>query len=150
MAVCMTTPKDCVSFLDKSARGNGGFTLIEIIVTLAILSLGLPVLLQSFSNAANAQKNAEDKTTSLYLLKTRMAQIEIQGYPDIGQEDGDFGENSPYRWRSEVYDVESDEFEEGLRAVTLTITWLDRGKAESTSMTTYIANRQMPQPQNGR
>lgn len=150
MAVCMTTPKDCVSFLDKSARGNAGFTLIEIIVTLAIISLGLPVLLQSFSNAANAQKNAEDKTTSLYLLKTRMAQIEIQGYPDIGQEEGDFGENSPYRWRTEVHDVESEDFQDGLRAVTVTITWQERGREKSISMSTYFANRQMPQPQNGR
>ena len=146
----MNPLKDFVSFIHKSAPDNGGFTLIEIVVTLAILSLGLPVLLQSFSNAANNQNISEDKTTALYLLKTRMAEIELQGYPDIGQEDGDFDENSPYRWRSEVYDVESDEFEEGLRAVTLTITWLDRGKAESTSMTTYIANRQMPQPPNGR
>ena len=146
----MTPRKDSVSFLNKSARGNGGFTLIEIIVTLAILSLGLPVLLQSFSNAANTQKNAEDKTTSLYLLKTRMAEIDIQGYPDIGQEEGDFGENSPYRWRTEVHDVVSDEFQDGLRAVTVTVTWQGRGKEESISMNTYIANRQMPQPQNGR
>jgi len=89
-------------------------------------------------------------TTAIYLLKTRMAQIELEGYPDIGQESGDFGENSPYRWRSEVHDVVSDEFEEGLRAVNVTVTWLERGKAESTSMTTYFANRQMPQPENGR
>lgn len=146
----MTPLKDFVSFLQDSPHGNKGFTLIEIVVTLAILSLGLPVLLQSFSNAANNQRKSEDKTTAMYLLKTRMAQIELEGYPEIGQESGDFGENPPYRWRSEVYDVESDNFEEGLRAVNLTITWLGRGKSESTSMTTYIANRQMPQPQSGR
>lgn len=146
----MTPPKVFVANLHKSARGNSGFTLIEIVVTLAILSLGLPVLLQSFSNAANNQRNSQDKTTAMYLIKTRMAQIELEGYPDIGQESGDFGENSPYRWRSEVHDVVSDEFEEGLRAVNVTVTWLERGKDESTSMITYIANRQMPQPQNGR
>jgi type II secretion system protein I len=146
----MTSLKDFVSLLHKSAHDNGGFTLIEIVVTLAILSLGLPVLLQSFSNVANNQRISEDKTTVLYLLRTRMAEIELQGYPDIGTEEGEFGENSRYRWRSEVHGVESDEFEEGLRAVTVTITWLEQGKTESTSMNTYVANRQMPQPQNGR
>ncbi len=89
-------------------------------------------------------------TTAIFLLKTRMAQIELEGYPDIGQESGDFGEYSPYRWRSEVHDVVSDEFEEGLRAVNVTVMWLEQGKAESTSMMTYFANRQMPQPENGR
>jgi type II secretion system protein I len=143
----MTSLKYFDSLLHKSTDDNSGFTLIEIVVTLAILSIGLPVLLQSFSSVANNQKLSEDKTTVLYLLKTRMAEIELQGYPDIGTEEGEFGENSPYRWRSEVHDVESDEFEEGLRAVTVTITWLERGKAESTSMAAYIANRQIPQPQ---
>lgn len=146
----MTSLKDFDPLLHKSTDDNGGFTLIEIVVTLAILSLGLPVLLQSFSNAANYQRTSEDKTTVLYLLKTRMAEIELQGYPDIGEEEGEFGENSPYRWRSEVHDLESDEFEDGLRAVTVTITWLEQGKAKSTSMSTYVANRQMPQPQGGR
>ncbi len=146
----MTSLKYFDSLLHKSTDDNSGFTLIEIVVTLAILSIGLPVLLQSFSSVANNQKLSEDKTTVLYLLKTRMAEIELQGYPDIGTEEGEFGENSPYRWRSEVHDVESDEFEEGLRAVTVTITWLERGKAESTSMAAYIANRQIPQPQSGR
>ena len=143
----MTSLKYFDSLLHKSTDDNSGFTLIEIVVTLAILSIGLPVLLQSFSSVANNQKLSEDKTTVLYLLKTRMAEIELQGYPDTGTEEGEFGENSPYRWRSEVHDVESDEFEEGLRAVTVTITWLERGKAESTSMAAYIANRQIPQPQ---
>jgi type II secretion system protein I len=146
----MTSLKYFDSLLHKSTDDNSGFTLIEIVVTLAILSLGLPVLLQSFSNVANNQRISEDKTTVLYLLRTRMAEIELQGYPDIGTEEGEFGENSRYRWRSEVHGVESDEFEEGLRAVTVTITWLEQGKTESTSMNTYVANRQMPQPQNGR
>ena len=67
-------------------------------------------------------------TTAIFLLKTRMAQIELEGYPDIGRDSGDFGENSPYRWRSEVHDVVSDEFDEGLRAVNVTVTWARAGE----------------------
>ena len=137
-----------ISLLQRSADDKRGFTLIEVVVTLAILSLALPALIRSFTEAARGQAISENMTTALYLLKFQMAEIELQGYPDIGEEEGEFGEDSLYRWHSEVQDVESDEIE-GLRLVTVTVTWQAQGKEDSISMNTYIANRQMPQTQDG-
>ena len=137
-----------ISLLQRSADDKRGFTLIEVVVTLAILSLALPALIRSFTEAARGQAISENMTTALYLLKFQMAEIELQGYPDIGEEEGEFGEDSLYRWHSEVQDVESDEIE-GLRLVTVTVTWQTQGKEDSISMNTYIANRQMPQTQDG-
>ena len=127
-------------------RSSHGFTLIEIIAALAILSLALPALLSSFSMAAKGQAVAENQTTALYLLKFRMAEIELSGYPDIGEEEGEFGDNSRYRWQSSVQDVESEELE-GLRLVTVTVSWQERGREKSLSMSTQIADRQLPEQQ---
>jgi hypothetical protein len=88
----------------------------------------------------------EFKSTALYFLKFRMAEIELLGYPELGEEEGEFGENSRYRWFSEVRDVESEEIE-GLRHVTVTITWQERGQEKSIAMNTYIADRQIPEQQ---
>ena len=123
---------------------ENGFTLIEIVVALAILSLALPALLRSFTEAAKGQALAENRTTALYLLKFRLAAIEAEGYPDIGEEDGEFGEDSRFRWQSDVQDVESEEIE-GLRLVTVTVTWQERGEERLISTSTYFADRQMPQ-----
>ena len=139
--------KDCISFF-SSSHTERGFTLIEIVVTLAILGLAMPALLRSFTQAAKEQALSENMTTALYLLKFRMAEIEAGGYPDIGEEDGEFGENSRYRWNSEVQDIESEEIE-GLRLVTVTVIWQEQGKEKSISMNTYLADRQMPQTQQG-
>ena len=135
-----------ISLFRRSSDDKSGFTLIEIVVTLAILSLALPTLLRSFTEAAKGQALAENRTTALYLLKFQMATIEAEGYPDIGEESGEFGEDSRFRWHSEVQDVESEEIE-GLRLVTVTVTWQERGNERLISTSTYLADRQIPQQQ---
>ena len=125
-----------------------GFTLVEILVTLTVLSLALPALMFSFRDAARGQAVSENQTTALHLLKFRMAEIELGGYPDIGDDEGEFGENSRYGWRSEVQDVESDEIV-GLRRVVVTVTWQEQGREKSISMNTYMADRQMQQQGQG-
>lgn len=125
----------------QSTVDDGGFTLVEILVTLTILSIALPVLMYSFRNAAHGQSLSENRTTAIYLLKLRLAEIELGGYPDIGEDDGEFGENSRFRWHSSVQDVASDEIEK-LRRITVTIMWQEQGREESISMNTYMADRQ--------
>ncbi len=129
----------------RFVTGNAGFTLVEILVTLSVLSIALPALMYSFRNAAQGQAVSENRTTALYLLKFRMAEIALDGYPDIGEESGEFGDNSRFRWRSKVQDVVSDEIE-NLRLITVNLTWQERGREESISVNTYMADREK-QPQ---
>ena len=142
----MNPLNNLISLSHRTGDDRNGFTLIEIVVALAILSLALPTLLRSFTEAAKGQALAENRTTALYLLKFRMAAIEAEGYPDIGEEDGEFGEDSRFRWHSDVQDVESEEIE-GLRLVTVTVTWQERGEERFISTSTYLADRQIPQEQ---
>ncbi len=137
----MNPLNDFISLIRRSVDNKRGFTLIEIVVALAILSLALPALLRAFTEAAKGQAISENRTTALYLLKFRMAEIGLEGYPDIGEENGEFGDNSRFRWHSEIQDIESEEIER-LRLVTVTVTWQETGKERSISMNTYIADRQ--------
>ena len=123
---------------------ESGFTLIEILVTLAILTLTMPALVRSFGQAQREQALAENKTTALYLLKYQMALIESEGFPEIGSDSGEFGEGSRYTWASEIADVESEEVE-GLRSISLTVIWQEQGKEKSISVATLVSDRQLPQ-----
>ena len=127
---------------------KNGFTLVEILVTLAILAAVLPAILHVFASAARNQGLSDNRTTVLYLLKFRMAEIEMAGYPDVGEETGEFGNNTRYRWSSIVEDVESEEVE-NVRKVQVTVTWQHRNRERSMSMNTYIADRQNAQTQQG-
>lgn len=125
---------------------KSGFTLVEILVTLAILAAVLPALLNAFASAARNQALSDNRTTALYLLKFRMAEIEMAGFPDVGEGSDEFGENSRYRWHSIVEDIASEEVE-NVRRVQVTVTWQHKNRERSMAMTTFIADRQKSQTQ---
>ena len=127
---------------------ENGFTLIEILVTLTILTLTMPALVRSFGQAQREQALSENKTTALYLLKYQMALIESEGFPEIGNDSGEFGEGSRYTWTSEITDVESEEID-GLRSINLTVIWQEQGKEKSISVATLMSDRQLPQQNQG-
>ena len=130
-----------------------GFTLVEILVSLAILAIALPPLLRAFSQAGNQSASSENETTAVNLLKYKMAEIEMLGYPEGTVEDeGEFGEGSRFRWTSRIEDTDT----EGLRLISVTVNWLERGREKAMTMNTYMADRTLPeeetsqeQPQGG-
>jgi len=134
------------TFPYRQPKCEQGFTLVEILVTLAILSAVLPALLHVFVSATRNQALSDDNTTALYLLKFRMAEIEMSSYPDVGEETGEFGDNSRYQWRSVVEDMESEQIQ-GVRRVQVTVSWQHRGKERSMAMNTFISDRQIQKPQ---
>lgn len=119
-----------------------GFTFAEILVTIAIMAAVLPGLLKVFSDISRSQALMDNKLTALNLLKHQMAEIEANGLPDVGQESGEFGEDSQYQWESVVTEVDPEELE-GLLRVDVTITWSHLGQVRSIGASTYMANREL-------
>lgn len=124
-----------------------GFTFAEILVTITIMAVVLPALLKVFNDVSRNQGLTDNRMTALYLLKFKMAEIEMLGFPETGQSSGEFGEGSIFQWQSTIQDVESEEFD-GLRRLELSIAWEHLGKPQSISMYTFIADRTIQQQQN--
>jgi type II secretion system protein I len=117
--------------------GEKGFTLVEIAVSIAILAIALPPLISAFTRSSIWQAQAENRTMALFLLKYKMAEIESQGFPELGEDEGEFGEDSRFGWQSVVEETEA----EGLRKVTVIVHWQERGRERAIGATTYIADR---------
>lgn len=124
-----------------------GFTLAEILITIAIMAAILPALLKVFSDTNATIGKTDHKITALYLLKSKMAELEASGYPETGQDSDVFGGNSIFEWQSIVTDVESEEII-GLRRIEVTVSWEHIGKLQSITMFSYMASREIPQQQN--
>ncbi|HGJ64801.1 TPA: type II secretion system protein GspI [bacterium] len=124
-------------------NNNKGFTLLEIVVALAISAMTLPALLQAFSNGIRNYSIIENRTTAYYLLKLKMGQVEMTGYPEVGSEEGDFGDDSRFKWATEVNNTDTD----GLREVIVTISWEERGSLRSVELSTFLADRSIEQQQ---
>jgi len=125
------------------SRNKRGFTLIEVIAAITIAALAFPALLKAFSQGVNTYSLIENKTTAYYLLRLKMGQVEMAGYPETGSTDGDFGEDSRFKWSTDVTDTDTD----GLREVIVIITWEERGQEKSLQLSTYMADRAIEQQQ---
>ncbi|MEE4242839.1 MAG: type II secretion system protein [Desulfopila sp.] len=118
---------------DAAARvfSSTGFTLLEVMIAIAVLAITLTVLFGSQSQSLSLAAEAKFNTQATFLLQEKMAELEA-GQLDFYNDEGDFGEMYPgYRWKIEIDDVnfmESEilaEMAKPLKRVTLTIVWGD-------------------------
>ncbi len=93
-------------------QGNKGFTLLEVMISVAIIAIALTVLLGSQSQSLALANESKFGTTAALLAQKKMAELELSGFQDILDYQGDFGEEYPgYQWKLEVRDFNSEEFE---------------------------------------
>ena len=83
---------------------------------------------------------SRDMTIATILARQKMGEIEAGGFPELGEEDGDFGEQFPeFTWRRAVSETP---FEEA-RRVDLSIVWKDGLRERRVDVVAYITNTKM-------
>ncbi|HJN16213.1 MAG TPA: type II secretion system protein [Armatimonadota bacterium] len=102
------------------ARRRGGFTLLEVIVSLAIMGVGIVAVIEAYGAAMRLSLQDEFLTTATFLASGKMEEVIKETYITAGQDEGDFGEEFPdFTWSVEIADSEI----EGLELVTVTVYW---------------------------
>ena len=102
----------------RPAGGRGGFTLIEVMVAMAILGLGLTAVLEVISTGTALGHDVHRTTEALVLARWKVGQLQIEGFPPLGEREGSFDEPfDGYQWRTEALPTA----EENLREVRLRI-----------------------------
>jgi type II secretion system protein I len=100
----------------KTARG---FTLMEVMIAMAILAIALVTIFQSQSQSISMTGNSRFLTTASLLAQGKMAEIEMLDMKDVRTDSGDFGDGFPgYGWRVEVKDTDFDV----VKKIELTVT----------------------------
>lgn len=142
----------------ESRWSEKGFSLLELMVALAIFVTSIGVLLAAQTAASRHQERARNLYTATALLRELLTTAETEGLPDAGDEtaEGDFGEEQPkFTWKRTVTDAYADagllaqaaQFGvnvdtvkaalPGIRLVTLTVLWGEGEKQESSEITYY-------------
>ncbi len=97
-----------------------GFTLLEVMIAMAILAITLVTIYQSQSQSISMATDSRFLTTASLLAQGRMAEIDAADPRTVVSANGDFGDDYPgYTWRLEVSAVEELPL---LRKMTLTVT----------------------------
>lgn len=98
----------------RARRQTGGFTLLEVLIALAILAVSLMILVSSQTTAASMTVQADRILIGTMLARQKLSDIELKlesepGFSeqDLIEEDGDFNETfgdqyPEYRWASSI------------------------------------------------
>ena len=151
--------------MKKNLRAQMGFSLLEILVAVGILSVALVSIIAMQGSAMRASLRAENLSLATMLAKKQMAEYEVQvqqmlekgEFPDDKTEEGSFSEPySDFHWRTELRSVElpappSDEGIQGMiakqltgeisksvRQMTLTVFWPEGETEQEISVVTHV------------
>lgn len=121
--------KFCRSFRSQ------GFTLLEVMVSLAIISITFPIMLSLINRQVNVHISSERLTIGVLLAQEKMVEAELAGIPTLGQTKGDFGTRYPsYRWERNIQNTVIGR----VREVLVRILWGPTEHPESVTLTTYV------------
>lgn len=113
------------------SKKSSGFTLLEVMLAVAIIAIALTAALGSQSQAVSLASEAKFTIRAALLAQSKMAEMETEDPHDLVSDEGDFGEDFPeYRWDMRVSDatlVEQEEISDYLKQIDLTISWGEEG-----------------------
>ncbi len=132
-----------MNYLSQNRNIKNGFTLLEVVVALAILGIGLTVIIELFSGGLRLVKTSEEYTKAITYAHMKMEEISLKPPLDEGTEEGKFDEI--YRWQVGVkkWNLLPVEKEGGFKPpaelfkVKLSITWKSGSKERTIDIESF-------------
>ncbi len=121
-------------------RKNKGFTLIEIMISIAILSLGLIFVLQGLTHCLSILNISRNNLEASLLAEDKMAEAEIAVKQDADEFSKDSGGelksgNIDFNWQIRF---SPDQEYEDLDEVLTTVHWREGRRSGSSIFSTYL------------
>jgi prepilin-type N-terminal cleavage/methylation domain-containing protein len=122
---------------------NKGFSLLELIIAIAVLAVGLVGVLQIFPIGLRASQRAGMMTKAAFLAQNKIEDVKLAGFDAITElppkiplsgKDGDF------EWSIKIDDVNLEGVENSseMRKVTVILTWPERNTTRSKDFIAYV------------
>jgi general secretion pathway protein I len=112
-----------------------GFTLLEVMVALAILAIALITILSHQAISIDLGNEAKVVTRATLLAQERMVELLAQNEIDVGVNEGEVTEGTPiFKWVTKVEESEV----EGMRSVEVVIKWKEGEREKDVQLVTYV------------
>jgi type II secretory pathway pseudopilin PulG len=131
-----------------------GFILLEVLVSVLILSIGLVAVIGAFSSSTKIIANTRKYSEAVQLAERKMVELQMTPFENWRTRDsGDFGDQEPdYTWEYEIEEKDSEfpDFDseitlepEKYYQITLWIKYEERGKTlVPVEFVTYMTKQQ--------
>ena len=118
---------------------NDGFSLLEVIVALAIMAMGFVTVLQLFSGSIRSVSLSEQYLKGTTLAHSKLGELEVNNY-SASEFEGIFPDEKNYQWQLEISPhtspLNSKENNIQLSEVTLNVLWEEAGKTRDIEIST--------------
>jgi general secretion pathway protein I len=130
-------------------KGNDtGFTLLEVLLAIALLAIALPILLGLRNFDLDLQDRASELTIATLLAQEKLVEVELLGQYAIGETVGEFRQvplgvrpvthTDPravgYRWKQTIAPTPL----ELIREIRIEVTWPRAEREERLEVSTYV------------
>ncbi len=109
------------------SRTAFGFTLLEVMIALAVMSIVLVSVYRMHSQSLTMNTAARFYTMAPLLAQSKMAELEALSADGFPEDSGDFGEQYPgYSWQTSISEVSSEvlgEVANDLKQIDLTVSY---------------------------
>ena len=118
-----------------SIRRRRAFTLVEVLATLTLAAIVLPVAMKGISMATAAAAETRRRVEATALAGNQLAELVATGGWQAPGLSGDFSPEWPdYQWTAEVTDWQGTT----LKQLQVRVTWTSRGSEHSLALTTLV------------
>ncbi|NOR50197.1 MAG: type II secretion system minor pseudopilin GspI [Desulfuromonadales bacterium] len=119
--------------------GQRGFTLLEIMVALAIIGIAMVALLSLGNRSIGVHDRLQHLTQATLLAQQKMSESELEarrgGVSQLVDGEGVFTEPfADYRWRIEIISTPLP----AVQQVTITVLWGDEDRNEGVDVTSFL------------
>jgi len=132
----------------RTISDEGGFTLLEVLLAIALLAMALPILLGLRNFDLELQERASELTAATLLAQEKLLETEISGQYAIGESTGEFlsvplgaqmtMQIAPravgYTWKRTIAPTPL----ELIREIRIKVSWLRGGLEEAVEVSTYV------------
>jgi prepilin-type N-terminal cleavage/methylation domain-containing protein len=127
-----STPRSCAA----SCSSRRAFTLIEVLATMVMLGIVLPVAMRGVSIALATASSARHRAEAAELGSAKLDELVATGEWSATAPSGDFGTDFPgYTWT-----VEMASRDYGVTEIQLTVTWQERGQPRTLNLATLVSD----------
>ena len=115
-----------------------GFLLLEVLVSVVIISVGLVYIIRSFSISTRAIATSRDYIKAASLMEDKLWELEEARQVARGEDSGYFDDERKFTWELKA----EEEEESPVNKTELNVSWKRRERGQSISLVTYLWNEE--------
>jgi general secretion pathway protein I len=126
----------------RHVRGSAGFTLVEILVALAIVAVALAAGMRAVAQGADGATLLKQRTLALWVAQNRLAAAQVaRTWPEVGVRDGDAVEaGARFAWHESVASTPNPSF----RRIEITVADAGEPDYALAHLVGYLGQSQRP------